>query len=48
VVLAATATGVCGVVEFHDPALVDAFGFPDVLATEDSPRISDRGSCRPR
>jgi hypothetical protein len=32
VVLAATATGVSRVVEFHDPALVAASGFPDVLA----------------
>jgi len=32
VVLAPTATGVSGVVEFHDPALVAVFGFPDVLA----------------
>jgi RNA polymerase sigma-70 factor (ECF subfamily) len=32
VVLAATPTGVRGVVEFHDPALVAAFGFPDALA----------------
>jgi len=31
VVLAATAAGVSRVVEFHDPALVVAFGFPDVL-----------------
>jgi RNA polymerase sigma-70 factor (TIGR02960 family) len=31
VVLAATATGVTRVVKFHDPALVAAFGFPDVL-----------------
>ena len=32
VVLAPTATGVSGVIEFHDPALVAMFGFPDVLA----------------
>jgi RNA polymerase sigma-70 factor (ECF subfamily) len=32
VVLTPTATGVSGVVEFHDPALVVTFGFPDVLA----------------
>ena len=32
VVLAATATGVSRVIKFHDPALVAAFGFPDVLA----------------
>jgi RNA polymerase sigma-70 factor (ECF subfamily) len=32
VVLAATATGVSRVVKFHDPALVGASGFPDVLA----------------
>jgi RNA polymerase sigma-70 factor (ECF subfamily) len=32
VVLAPTATGVSRVVEFHDPALVATFGFPDVLA----------------
>ena len=31
VVLAATATGVSGVIKFHDPALVAAFGLPDVL-----------------
>jgi RNA polymerase sigma-70 factor (TIGR02960 family) len=31
VVLAATATGVSGVVKFHDPALVAVFGFPAVL-----------------
>jgi RNA polymerase sigma-70 factor (ECF subfamily) len=31
VVLAATATGVSRVVEFHDPALVVRFGFPDVF-----------------
>jgi RNA polymerase sigma-70 factor (TIGR02960 family) len=33
VVLTATATGVSGVVEFHDPALVVMFGFPDVLGS---------------
>jgi hypothetical protein len=32
VVLAPTATGVSRVIEFHDPALVVMFGFPDVLA----------------
>jgi RNA polymerase sigma-70 factor (TIGR02960 family) len=32
VVLTATATGVSGVVAFHDPALVVRFGFPDLLA----------------
>jgi hypothetical protein len=32
VVLAPTATGVSRVLEFHDPALVVRFGFPDVLA----------------
>ncbi|MEU8176464.1 RNA polymerase subunit sigma-70 [Microbispora hainanensis] len=32
VVLDATATGVSRVTKFHDPALVAAFGFPDVLA----------------
>jgi MDMPI C-terminal domain len=32
VVLAPTATGVSRVIEFHDPALVATFGFPDVLA----------------
>jgi RNA polymerase sigma-70 factor (TIGR02960 family) len=32
VVLGPTATGVTSVVEFHDPALVAVFGFPDVLA----------------
>ena len=32
VVLAATATGVSRVIKFHDPTLVAAFGFPDVLA----------------
>jgi RNA polymerase sigma-70 factor (TIGR02960 family) len=32
VVLAPTATGVCRVVKFHDPALVAMFGFADVLA----------------
>jgi RNA polymerase sigma-70 factor (ECF subfamily) len=32
VVLAPTATGISRVVEFHDPALVATFGFPDVLA----------------
>jgi hypothetical protein len=31
VVLAPTATGVSRVVEFHDPALVAIFGFPDLL-----------------
>ena len=31
VVLAPTATGVARVIKFHDPALVAAFGFPDVL-----------------
>jgi len=31
VVLAPTATGVSSVIKFHDPALVAAFGFPDVL-----------------
>src|SRR6201999_3111004 len=31
VVLAVTADGISGVVEFHDPALVMAFGFPDLL-----------------
>jgi RNA polymerase sigma-70 factor (ECF subfamily) len=30
-VLTPTATGVSGVVKFHDPALVATFGFPDVL-----------------
>ncbi len=30
VVLTATADGVSRIVEFHDPALVEAFGFPDV------------------
>ena len=32
VVLAPTVTGISRVVEFHDPALVVRFGFPDVLA----------------
>jgi len=32
VVLAATATGVSRVTEFHDPELAALFGFPDVLA----------------
>ncbi len=32
VVLAPTATGISRVVEFHDPALVATFGFPDLLA----------------
>ncbi|MEU7815490.1 RNA polymerase subunit sigma-70 [Pseudonocardia sp. NPDC049154] len=32
VVLTATAAGVARVIEFHDPALVATFGFPDVLA----------------
>jgi RNA polymerase sigma-70 factor (ECF subfamily) len=32
VVLAATVTGVSRVIEFHDPALVATFGFPDVFA----------------
>jgi RNA polymerase sigma-70 factor, ECF subfamily len=32
VVLAPTATGVSRVIDFHDPALVALFGFPDVLA----------------
>jgi RNA polymerase sigma-70 factor (ECF subfamily) len=32
VVLAATATGVSRVTEFHDPELVVRFGFPAVLA----------------
>jgi hypothetical protein len=31
VVLTATAEGICRVVEFGDPALVEAFGFPDAL-----------------
>jgi RNA polymerase sigma-70 factor (ECF subfamily) len=31
VVLAVTATGITGVVSFHDPGLVAMFGFPDVL-----------------
>ncbi len=31
VVLTTTATGVSRVIKFHDPALVEAFGFPDVL-----------------
>lgn len=31
VVLAPTATGISGVIKFHDPALVVMFGFPDVL-----------------
>jgi RNA polymerase sigma-70 factor (TIGR02960 family) len=31
VVLAPTATGVAGVIKFHDRALVAAFGFPDVM-----------------
>jgi RNA polymerase sigma-70 factor (ECF subfamily) len=31
VVLAPTATGVSSVVEFHDPALVVMFGFPEML-----------------
>jgi RNA polymerase sigma-70 factor (TIGR02960 family) len=31
VVLAPTATGVSSVIEFHEPALLAAFGFPDVL-----------------
>jgi RNA polymerase sigma-70 factor (ECF subfamily) len=30
VVLAATAAGISRVIKFHDPALVAAFGFPDV------------------
>jgi hypothetical protein len=30
VVLAPTATGVSRVIKFHDPALVERFGFPDV------------------
>jgi RNA polymerase sigma-70 factor (TIGR02960 family) len=33
VVLAATATGVCRVVKFHDPALAALFGSPRVLAS---------------
>jgi RNA polymerase sigma-70 factor (ECF subfamily) len=32
VVLTPTATGISRVVEFHDPALVVAFGFPDVVS----------------
>jgi RNA polymerase sigma-70 factor (TIGR02960 family) len=32
VVLAATDTGISRVIKFHDPALVAAFGLPDVLA----------------
>jgi RNA polymerase sigma-70 factor (ECF subfamily) len=32
VVLAVTATGITGVVSFHDPGLVAMFGFPDVLS----------------
>jgi RNA polymerase sigma-70 factor, ECF subfamily len=35
VVLVATATGIAGVVKFHDPALVATFGFPDVLTPTD-------------
>ena len=37
VVLAATATGISGVIEFHDPALVGAFGFPDALTDASRP-----------
>ena len=33
VVLAATATGIAGVVEFHDPDLLPAFGFPNALTS---------------
>jgi RNA polymerase sigma-70 factor (ECF subfamily) len=32
VVVAATASGISRVVEFHDPSLVGAFGFPDLLS----------------
>jgi RNA polymerase sigma-70 factor (ECF subfamily) len=32
VVLAVTATGITGVVSFHDPGLVAMFGFPNVLS----------------
>jgi hypothetical protein len=32
VVLAPTITGISRVIKFHDPALVLAFGFPDLLA----------------
>ena len=32
VVLTPTATGVTRVTEFHDPALVVLFGFPDLLS----------------
>ncbi len=38
VVLATTATGISGVVKFHDPALVATFGFPDVLGQRPRPR----------
>jgi RNA polymerase sigma-70 factor, ECF subfamily len=45
VVLAATATGVCQVVKFGDPALVEAFGFPDVLSRARAGRPRTPG-CR--
>jgi RNA polymerase sigma-70 factor (ECF subfamily) len=32
VVLDTAASGISRVIKFHDPALVPAFGFPDVLA----------------
>jgi RNA polymerase sigma-70 factor (ECF subfamily) len=32
VLLAPTPTGISRVIEFHDPALVATFGFPDMLA----------------
>jgi hypothetical protein len=41
VVLALTASGVSRVVEFHDPALVLVFGFPDVIADRVRPGVAD-------
>jgi hypothetical protein len=41
VVLALTATGLSRVVEFHDPALVLVFGFPDVLADRARAGVAD-------
>jgi RNA polymerase sigma-70 factor (TIGR02960 family) len=41
VVLAPTAAGVSAVVKFHDPALVAAFGFPEVLAEAADAELHD-------
>jgi hypothetical protein len=41
VLLTPTATGVSRVIEFHDPALVLVFGFPDVLADRSRSGVAD-------